>query len=195
MLDSLAIVKEVEIWHSPAQVSTLPPERGLDILILGFGDFDIEVADKIAQETWLRGGKVLLLLNQEEESNLDVVTSVPSNGFLQLDQLTSDSLVMTIKSIADGGTPMPGMLANRLLTRAREGALESPSPTPNLTPRERQVLELLVEGLSNKQIARRLHISQHGVKRLVSNILAKLCCPNRTLAVAVAINEGILVED
>jgi DNA-binding NarL/FixJ family response regulator len=33
------------------------------------------------------------------------------------------------------------------------------------------------------------------VKRLVSNILAKLCCPNRTLAVAVAINEGILVED
>ncbi|MGI5287809.1 response regulator transcription factor [Nonomuraea polychroma] len=59
-----------------------------------------------------------------------------------------------------------------------------------LTPRERQVLELLVEGMSNKQIA--LRISQHGVKRLVSNVLAKLNCPNRTMAVRTAITDGIL---
>ena len=48
--------------------------------------------------------------------------------------------------------------------------------------------------MSNKQIARQLTISQHGVKRLVSNVLAKLNCPNRTQAVAVALTDGILTD-
>jgi DNA-binding CsgD family transcriptional regulator len=56
------------------------------------------------------------------------------------------------------------------------------------------VLKLLVAGLSNKQIARQLDISPHGVKRLVSNVLAKLGCSNRTLAVALAITERILAD-
>ncbi|MCY0931861.1 helix-turn-helix transcriptional regulator [Streptomyces sp. H27-H1] len=51
-----------------------------------------------------------------------------------------------------------------------------------LTPRERETPHLLVEGLSNKLIARRLRISEHGAKRLVANVLAKMNCPNRTQA-------------
>lgn len=50
----------------------------------------------------------------------------------------------------------------------------------------------MAEGLSNKQAARRLQISEHGVKRLVGNVLAKLNCPNRTLAVVRAIEDGLL---
>ncbi|MCI4066752.1 LuxR C-terminal-related transcriptional regulator [Micromonospora sp. R77] len=64
-----------------------------------------------------------------------------------------------------------------------------------LTPRERQALKLLAEGLSNKQIARRLGISEHGAKRHVGNVLAKLNCPNRTVAVTVALNHGLLTEE
>ena len=60
------------------------------------------------------------------------------------------------------------------------------------TPREQQTLALLVEGLPNKQIARRLGISEHGAKRNVANILAKLNVPNRTLAAAKAVRDGLV---
>jgi DNA-binding CsgD family transcriptional regulator len=64
-------------------------------------------------------------------------------------------------------------------------------PAVRLTPREQQVLVLMVEGLSNKQIGRRLDISFHGAKRLVASILAKLDSPTRTVAVARALREGL----
>ncbi|MFK0156900.1 response regulator transcription factor [Streptomyces sp. NPDC090499] len=61
-----------------------------------------------------------------------------------------------------------------------------------LTPRELQVLRLVAQGLSNKQVSRQLQISEHGVKQLVGNVLAKLNCPNRTLAVVRAMEDGLL---
>lgn len=62
----------------------------------------------------------------------------------------------------------------------------------SLTSREVEALSLLVEGLSNKQIARRLAISGHGAKRLVASILLKLDSPNRTSAAVAAIKAGII---
>ena len=59
----------------------------------------------------------------------------------------------------------------------------------------RQALVLLAKGMSNKQIARRLNISEHGAKRHVANVLAKLNCPNRTLAVALALRHGLVSAD
>lgn len=61
----------------------------------------------------------------------------------------------------------------------------------HLTARERQVLTLLVDGLSNKEIASRMSLSQHSIKRYVTSILAKLHSPNRTSAAARAIREGL----
>lgn len=194
MLNSLATVRGVQVWDDVPQPPSLPGGADFDILILRFGDVAIDAADRLAHGIWRGGKKILLLLSKDHEDMLDAITTIPSNGFLVQDELTSVSLAATIARVTDGDAPMPAMLANRLLTRAREGSLKPPSAGANLTPRERQVLELLVEGLSNKQIARRLHISQHGVKRLVSNVLAKLNCPNRTQAVAVALTDGILPQ-
>ncbi|WP_307961982.1 response regulator transcription factor [Salinispora arenicola] len=61
-----------------------------------------------------------------------------------------------------------------------------------LTPREHEVLQLLSAGLTNKQIARHLQISDHGAKRHVANVLAKMNCPNRTHAAAYALQHGLL---
>jgi two-component system nitrate/nitrite response regulator NarL len=61
-----------------------------------------------------------------------------------------------------------------------------------LTQRELQVLALLVKGYSNRQIAPRVALSEHGVKRHVANILAKLNCANRVQAAAFALKQGIL---
>jgi two-component system nitrate/nitrite response regulator NarL len=195
MLRSLAIVDQVYIWDYAAQIFAAPPELDFDILILRFADLDVDSTGQLAKEIWEHGKKILLLLNHDGEDALDAVISLPCNGFLVQDELTSAALATTLSRVTDGDTPMPAMLTNRLLTRAREEALKPASSAgSSLTPRERETLELLVEGLSNKQIARRLCISQHGVKRLVSNVLAKLNCPNRTQAVAIALTDGIITR-
>jgi DNA-binding NarL/FixJ family response regulator len=61
-----------------------------------------------------------------------------------------------------------------------------------VTPRERQVLGLLAEGLTNRQIAERLTVSEHTVHRHVTNILRKLELPSRTAAAAHAVRAGLL---
>lgn len=196
MLNTLPMVKEVDIWSwtSVGRISLTAPGDGPDLLILEFDESGIDRVDKVAQEAARRGIKVLLLLHQPQEELLDMIATIPSNGFVVQRELSSESLGAAVAEVAGGDTAMPALMAQRLLARARAGALGPAPPHPNLTPRERQVLELLVEGLSNKEIARRLGISQHGVKRLVSNVLAKLGCPNRTLAVALAITERILLD-
>ncbi len=79
----------------------------------------------------------------------------------------------------------------RIASQGREEEREARANIEQLTRREREVLQALSEGLSNKQIARRMAISEHGAKRHVANIMAKLNCPNRTLAVSKALREGL----
>lgn len=69
---------------------------------------------------------------------------------------------------------------------------ESFGPQPALTARERQVAELLVEGASNKLIARRLDISVHTAKFHVAAVLEKLGARNRSDAVAIALRDGLV---
>jgi len=73
-------------------------------------------------------------------------------------------------------------------SRDRDGR----SPLPEVTPREREVLCLLTEGLTNQQIAERLVVSEHTVHRHVTNILRKLDLPSRTAAAAHAVRSGLL---
>jgi DNA-binding NarL/FixJ family response regulator len=65
-------------------------------------------------------------------------------------------------------------------------------PTPKLSPREREVLDLLVEGLGVAQIASRLYIGQSTVKTHVTNIYSKLCAGNRAQAVMAAVRLGLV---
>ena len=65
-------------------------------------------------------------------------------------------------------------------------------PLPELTPREREVLVLLTEGLSNREVAERLVVSEHTVHRHVTNILRKLDAPTRAAAAALAARHGLI---
>jgi DNA-binding NarL/FixJ family response regulator len=132
---------------------------------------------------------VLLLVRDVGGVDLGRVSSVSTVGILDADTLTVRSLLGALEQIAAGQVPIPARLAQRLL--ASGGAASGAKPIPRLTSREQEVLVLLVDGLSNKQIARRLAISDHGAKRLVGNILAKLDAPNRTLAVTRSLRDGL----
>jgi LuxR family maltose regulon positive regulatory protein len=75
--------------------------------------------------------------------------------------------------------------------RLRELGAATAPPLPELTPREREVLALLAQGLTNRVIAERLVVSEHTVHRHVTSILRKLDLPSRTAAAAVAVRSGL----
>lgn len=129
----------------------------------------------------------VLLVTRTADVDLAQVARIPSAGILDAEDLTPYAVRDCLERIAIGELPIPARLAHRLLT-SRTADTKRP---PRLTPREREVVPLLVEGMSNKQIARRLEISQHGAKRLVGSIMAKLDSPNRTFAVTRILREGL----
>ncbi|WP_431784119.1 LuxR C-terminal-related transcriptional regulator [Streptomyces chumphonensis] len=135
------------------------------------------------------GTKVLLLLSELDRYHVRRVSGLAVDGFLQESGLSAEALNQAVTDVRRGEIPAPPGLVRELLAVVKAG--ERPSRGPQLTPREEEALALLVQGMSNKQIARRLGISEHGAKRHVSNVLAKLNCPNRTVAAVVAVQAGI----
>ena len=103
-------------------------------------------------------------------------------GFI-LKDATIDVFVSTILSVSDGKSVLPPLMtgtlfshvAERALARGRRGARAA----VRMTARERQVVDLIGEGLSNKEIGARLHIATHTVKSHVHNILEKLALHTR----------------
>ncbi|MBU3871120.1 response regulator transcription factor [Streptomyces sp. 4503] len=138
-----------------------------------------------------RRAKVLLLLSSTDiREEILAGTSVP-DGFLVEDQLTASAVEEALQQTAAGEVPMPTSLIRALLHRVRDSGQHRPREV-SLTARENEVLLLLAKGMSNKQIARRLGISSHGVKRIVASLLLKLGAPNRTAAVVTAIQNGLI---
>lgn len=158
------------------------PDSAILIVLLAESDEESVRALRIAEE---RGTRILVLVDEREAaelSRMSRLSGIRGAGFLTLGDLNGPALRDALARIAEGELPMSAGLARDLLTL---------TPRPRLTPREHEALLLLVDGLSNKQIARRLGVSEHGAKRLVANILSKMDCPNRTLAVAKALREGV----
>jgi len=124
----------------------------------------------------------------------DVVefVNVGVSGFL-LKDATVDDLVNTIRLVASGASVLPPAMVNTLFSRiAREAMVRSPAAameSVRMTPREREVINLIAEGLSNKEIAARLHIATHTVKSHVRNVMEKLTLHTRLQIAAFAFSE------
>ena len=112
-------------------------------------------------------------------------------GFI-LKDATIEVFVATILSVADGVSVLPSLLTSTLFSdvaaQARSRGKRGAKAAVRMTARERQVIEAIAEGLSNKEIADRLHVSTHTVKSHVHNILEKLALQTR-LEVAVYAHE------
>ena len=94
-----------------------------------------------------------------------------------------DELLKAIRAVHAGERYLPAGVA---------AAVSPESAAADLSAREMQVLELIVRGLANKQIAYTLSIAEHTVKNHVKNILAKLGAQDRTQAATAAIQRGIV---
>jgi DNA-binding NarL/FixJ family response regulator len=98
-------------------------------------------------------------------------------------------LFAAVRTVAAGGSLLASVASSAVLRRVRG---EVPPGGPSLTPREREVLEVLARGLGNKQIAAELGVSERTVKFHVSSLFAKLGAGNRTEAVTIAARAGLV---
>ncbi len=106
----------------------------------------------------------------------------------------SGPLLAALQAVAQGMVVVDPALASALLPAAgRHRDRASPAPAEDLTPRELEVLQLLADGLSNKQMARRLGVSEHTVKFHVNAILSKMDAHTRTEAVTRAARLGLII--
>ena len=114
------------------------------------------------------------------------------SGFV-LKDATVEQFVDTITAVADGNSVLPPMLTGTLFTHVAAHAVSRgkrvAKAAVRMTAREREVVELIAEGLSNKEIAERLHIATHTVKSHVHNILEKLALHTRLEVAAYAHEE------
>lgn len=119
----------------------------------------------------------LVLVTAWSGADIEAAVAARPDGYVAVRDLTSSSLRRALHQVTVGDVPLPEQVASYLLEVARRDMRAA--PTTRLTPREDDVLELLVAGHSNQEIATSLGISIHGAKRHVSSILNKFESPSR----------------
>jgi NarL family two-component system response regulator LiaR len=133
--------------------------------------------------------QVVALTSFEEKDLVREALQAGAISYL-LKNVTAEELASAIRAAHSG--------QSTLAPEAVEALMQMPEPDPvtiyDLTPRELQVLALLVEGLSNPEIAERLTVSRSTAKAHVSNILSKLGVSNRAEAITLTLREHILAQ-
>jgi DNA-binding NarL/FixJ family response regulator len=126
--------------------------------------------------------RIVVLTMYQGDEDIYRALDAGASAYLLKDTL-SDDLIRVIRDVHEGRQPVTPHVQARLDARADR---------PALTPRETQVLELIAEGMRNRQIAKVLGLSEETVEVHVKNIRTKLDVKDRTAAVNVAIKRGII---
>ncbi|GLF99621.1 response regulator transcription factor [Streptomyces yaizuensis] len=131
--------------------------------------------------------KVLVLTTYDTDSDTIPAIEAGATGYL-LKDAPRDDLFTAVRAAAEGRTVLSPAVASRLVS-----AVRNPSPAAGaLSAREREVIELVARGTSNREIARELFISEATVKTHLTHVYGKLGVKDRAAAVAVAYERGIL---
>ncbi|HWU37318.1 MAG TPA: response regulator transcription factor, partial [Candidatus Acidoferrum sp.] len=138
---------------------------------------------------------VMLTVSEGDRALFDAIKA-GAQGYL-LKRMDPDEFVAMVRGISQGEAPISRTMAAKILGEfsRRVKAPQMEDPAAKLTPREHEVLQLLTQGGSNKEIANALCVSESTVKNHLKNILAKLHLQNRVQAVAYALRAGIVPEN
>jgi DNA-binding NarL/FixJ family response regulator len=169
---------------SPTGPDSQPAFSESEIVLVADEGLLEETASAVADD----GTQAILLLS-EEDNPVSTLRALPLRGWgVVSPDAPPEELAIAIAAVAQGLIVLPRPLTERLL---QEPAAVDELSEP-LTAREREVLELLGRGLSNKLIAHELHISEHTVKFHVSSLYAKLGVGNRAEAVSQGARRGLI---
>ncbi|MFF4888991.1 response regulator [Micromonospora chersina] len=138
--------------------------------------------------------RVLVLTTFDTEADAFAALRAGASGFL-LKNVPPEDLLAAIRVVAEGDSVVAPSITRRLLDRFAPQLGPAPAEDPRLaqlTEREREVLLLVAQGLSNAEIAARVHVAEATVKTHVGRILAKLQLRDRVQAVVLAYESGLV---
>ena len=137
--------------------------------------------------------RIIMLTVSDEEADLYDAVKNGASGYLLKDS-SIDEVAQAIRVVADGQSLISPSMAIKLLDEFKQMSRSDRQqvPSPRLTDRELEVLKLVAQGLNNREIAKRLFISENTVKNHVRNILEKLQLHSRMEAAMYAVRENLL---
>lgn len=124
--------------------------------------------------------RCLILTSYDDSDAVFAAVLAGAAGYL-LKEIRGSNLVDAIRQVAAGKSLLDSAVTERLLARLRDGETQDPR-LASLTAREREILGLITEGMTNRQIGERLFLAEKTVKNYVSGLLAKLGMDSRTQA-------------
>ena len=137
------------------------------------------------------GLHVIIYTSHDEEDRIIQAAELGVDGYL-LKGCPKDEIVSAIHSVHDGGTALESSVAAKLMHHMNRRSSRNQQPAIHFSKREKQVLELLAAGKTNRGIGETLFISESTVKFHVHAILSKLDAGNRTEAASIAAQLGII---
>ncbi len=162
-------------------------------------DVNMPIAGGVDGVRAIRGAgfatKIVMLTISEEDDDLFDAIRAGANGYL-LKNIRPEVLFDDLRGVMRGEAPIAPGIAHKLLDALREGPPRPHAPVSrdgetSLTRRETEILQLVAGGLSNKEIATQLVITEGTVKNHVHNALEKLHLSNRTQAAAYTVAQGL----
>ncbi len=192
LIESTDDLEVVGVARDGREAVDLVRELGPDVVVM---DLQMPVLDGVeATRSIVREGvatEVLVLTSFSDHARIDAAIEAGAVGYL-LKDAEPDVLLDGIRAVARGESPLDPRAARRLLARAGRGDDAPPDgDASGLSPREAEVLRLVVEGLLNKQIAQRLGITERTVKAHLTSAYQRIGAADRTQAALWAQRHGL----
>lgn len=189
----LDLVGEAESGKEACEmVRRLEPD--LVLMDIRMPDMDGLAATRQIKEEFPSASVVMLTIHDDPDYLLEAIAAGAAGYVLK--DVSRRELLQTLKTVAEGGQFLnPELMARclqQLAGKAREPARFSDMPIDRLTARELEVLQLVTNGLSNKEIAARLVVGLATVKTHVEHIIQKLHVSDRTQAAVLAVRRGLV---
>jgi NarL family two-component system response regulator LiaR len=192
ILESEGDIEVVGELETVTDIRDVLPEMNPDVVLLDLELGDIDGVDALrALRDAAPNMHVIIYTSHDEEDRIVQAAELGVDGYL-LKGSPKREIVSAIRSVSEGGTAIEPAVAATLMQHMNKRSTKAKQPTIHFSKREKQVLDLLAAGKTNRDVGVTLFISESTVKFHVHAILSKLNAGNRTEAVSIAVQLGFV---